>query len=144
MLLLIVLVAILSIASFFHEEIKRTFKKINKVPYLYSVSMILLLTHLTFANIETVDGFLSVMQYHLNHFLKWVFNFVYPFMAPQYAIFITKFLLKFICIGIWVIYPYYYQKNLNDLVFASEILTVKVICAFILLVELYIFSVFGL
>ncbi|NBX85602.1 MAG: hypothetical protein EBQ95_08380 [Gammaproteobacteria bacterium] len=144
MLLLIVLVAMLSIASFFHEEIKRTYQKINKIPYLFSITMILLLTHLTFSNIDVVDGFLSVMQYHLNHFLKWVFNFVYPYMAPEYAIFITKFLLKVICLGIWVIYPYYYQRNLNCLVHASEILTVKVICAFILLIELYIFSVFGL
>jgi hypothetical protein len=144
MLSFVVLVAILSIFSFFHEEIKRAFKKINQVPYLFSVSMILLLTHWIFSNIEVMDNFLSVMQYHLNHFLKWVFNLVYPLMAAQYAIFITKFFLKFIFIGIWVIYPYYYQRNLNRLVFASEILTVKVICAFILLVVLYLFSVFDL
>ena len=144
MLLLIILVAILSFGSFFHEEIKRTFKKMNKVPYLFSITMVLLLTHLTFSNIATVDNFITVMQYHLNHFLKWVFTLIYPFMAPEYAIFITKFVLKFICIGIWVFYPYYYQRNLHHLVYASEILTVKVICAFILLVELYVLSIFGL
>lgn len=144
MLLLFILVAILSIGAFFNEEIKRAIKKINKVPYLFNVSMVLLLTHFTYSNIDIVDNFLQLMQYHLNHFLKWMFDLIIPYMSAEQAVFITKFFLKFFCLAIWVFYPYYYKKNLHSMVYASEILTIKVICAFILLIEIYTFSAFDL
>lgn len=134
-------VLILIIYIFFRQELtKWATQSFEKHPYLMLMLLLIVLSYFSWEKYEHLTSIVQFIYYNIQKMQNFVAHEMQDHLKHAQSVYTFNILIRAVLFGFLLYLPEYYRKKYPSLVYKDQVVMVKRVCYFILLILVLIFS----